>query len=66
MGGDGAIIGFTKRGLTGEDHIHFGPEGSRLMGDRLLCAMTTSFATHLTAHPNAGCAESAAKPPSQP
>jgi hypothetical protein len=55
MGGDGSIIGFTKRGLTGEDHIHFGPEGSRLMGDRLLCAMTTSFTAHLGAHAEAGC-----------
>jgi lysophospholipase L1-like esterase len=55
MGGDGAIIGFTKRGLTGEDHIHFGPEGSKLMGDRLLCAITTSLSTHLTTHPEAGC-----------
>jgi lysophospholipase L1-like esterase len=56
MGGDGSIIGFTKRGLTGEDHIHFGPEGSRLMGDRLLCALSTSFTTHVTEHPQAGCA----------
>lgn len=55
MGGDGSIIGFTKRGLTGEDHIHFGPEGSRLMGDRLLCAVTQSFSGYLAEHPNAGC-----------
>ena len=55
MGGDGSIIGFTKRGLTGKDHIHFGPEGSRLMGDRLLCALSSSFAAHATEHPQAGC-----------
>lgn len=55
MGGDGAIIGFTRRGLTGEDHIHFGPEGSRLMGDRLLCAVTTSFSGYIADHPGAGC-----------
>ncbi|MBX3225801.1 MAG: hypothetical protein KIT84_30510 [Labilithrix sp.] len=55
MGGDGAVIGFTKRGLTGADHIHFGPEGSRLMGDRLLCSLTASYAAHVTAHPDAGC-----------
>jgi lysophospholipase L1-like esterase len=55
MGGDGSIIGFTKRGLTGEDHIHFGPEGSRLMGDRLLCAVTSSFSGYVTDHPTAGC-----------
>ncbi|GEM_PF-1012245 len=55
MGGDGSIIGFTKRGLTGEDHIHFGPEGSRLMGDRLLCAMTSAFSKYLSEHADAGC-----------
>lgn len=55
MGGDGSILGFTKRGLTGADRIHFGPEGSRLMGDRLLCAMSSSFARHLGEHPEAGC-----------
>jgi lysophospholipase L1-like esterase len=55
MGGDGSIIGFTRRGLTGEDHIHFGPEGSRLMGDRFLCAATASFDAHVKAHPDAGC-----------
>jgi lysophospholipase L1-like esterase len=55
MGGDGAVIGFTKRGLTGEDHIHFGPEGSHLMGDRLLCAVSSAFSAHLAAHPQAGC-----------
>lgn len=60
MGGDGSVIGFTKRGLTGEDHIHFGPEGSRLMGDRLLCAMTNSFSSYVTEHPNAGCPQRAA------
>jgi hypothetical protein len=59
MGGDGSIIGFTKRGLTGEDHIHFGPEGSRLMGDRFLCAVTTAFSNHLTSHQDAGCPEHA-------
>lgn len=55
MGGDGSIIGFTKRGLTGEDHIHFGPEGSQLMGNRLLCAMFDDLHTHLEKHPEAGC-----------
>jgi hypothetical protein len=55
MGGDGSIIGFTKRGLTGEDHIHFGPEGSNLMGDRFLCAVTTAFSAHLASQPDAGC-----------
>ena len=64
MGGDGSIIGFTKRGLTGKDHIHFGPEGSRLMGDRLLCALSSSFTAHATEHPQAGCrAADAAAPP---
>ena len=55
MGGDGSVVGFTKRGLTGEDHIHFGPEGSKLMGDRLLCSLSASYAAHVTAHPSAGC-----------
>lgn len=55
MGGDGASVGFTKRGLTGEDHIHFGVEGSRLMGDRLLCSLSASFSAHVTAHPATGC-----------
>jgi len=55
MGGDGSILGFTKRGLTGADHIHFGPEGSRLMGDRLLCAVDASFRAWIEAHPTAGC-----------
>jgi lysophospholipase L1-like esterase len=55
MGGDGAVVGFTRRGLTGEDHIHFGPEGSRLMGDRLLCSLSASYGAHLGAHPDAGC-----------
>jgi hypothetical protein len=55
MGGDGSIIGFTRRGLTGADHIHFGPEGSKLMGDRLLCALDASFRTWLEAHPTSGC-----------
>lgn len=55
MGGDGSIVGFTKRGLTGEDHIHFGPEGSKLMGDRLLCSVTSAFSAYLAEHPNAGC-----------
>jgi lysophospholipase L1-like esterase len=55
MGGDGSIIDFTRRGLTGEDHIHFGPEGSHLMGDRLLCALSSAFSAHFGDHPNAGC-----------
>ncbi|HVJ91837.1 MAG TPA: GDSL-type esterase/lipase family protein [Labilithrix sp.] len=55
MGGDGSIINFTKRGLTGQDRIHFGPEGSQLMGDRLLCALSSSFAEHVAKQPNAGC-----------
>jgi lysophospholipase L1-like esterase len=55
MGGEASIIGFTKRGLTGEDHIHFGPEGSRLMGDRFLCSMQAALANHITEHPRAGC-----------
>jgi hypothetical protein len=59
MGGDGSIIGFTKRGLTGEDHIHFGPEGSRLMGDRFLCALSTSFSAHIAEHPQTGCRSAA-------
>ena len=61
MGGDGSVVGFTKRGLTGEDHIHFGPEGSRLMGDRFLCSVTATFGNYLTAHPDAGCASSPAE-----
>ncbi|MBX3197721.1 MAG: hypothetical protein KF894_06225 [Labilithrix sp.] len=63
MGGDGSIIGFTKRGLTGRDHIHFGPEGSRLMGDRLLCSLSSAFAAHAREHPNAGCAATDAGAP---
>ncbi|MBX3221963.1 MAG: hypothetical protein KF795_15710 [Labilithrix sp.] len=65
MGGDGAIVGFTKRGLTGADLIHFGPEGSRLMGDRLLCSLSSAFAAHATEHPEAGCptADAGASPP---
>lgn len=55
MGGDGASARFTRRGLTGEDHVHFGPQGSALMGDRLLCAMSTSLSAHLAASPSAGC-----------
>ena len=58
MGGDGSVVGFTKRGLTGEDHIHFGPEGGKLMGDRLLCSMTSTFGNYLIAHPEAGCGAS--------
>jgi hypothetical protein len=56
MGGDGSVVGFTKRGLTGEDHIHFGPEGSALMGNRLLCAMFDDLHAHIDKHPDAGCA----------
>jgi hypothetical protein len=55
IGGDASIIGFTKRGLTGEDHIHFGPEGSALMGNRLLCRMFDDLNAHLEKHPEAGC-----------
>lgn len=55
MGGDASIIGFTKRGLAGEDHIHFGPEGSALMGNRLLCAMFDDLNAHLEKNPEAGC-----------
>lgn len=55
MGGDASVVGFTKRGLTGEDHIHFGPEGGQLMGDRLLCSTTNAFAGYLKEHPTAGC-----------
>ena len=57
MGGDGSIIGFTKRGLTGEDHIHFGPEGSALMGNRLMCAMFDDLNAHLEKVPDAGCSQ---------
>jgi hypothetical protein len=55
MGGDGAIQKFTKRGLAGDDHIHFGPEGSRLMGDRLLCALGSAFRAYVASHADAGC-----------
>lgn len=55
MGGDGSILAFTKRGLTGEDHIHFGPEGSKLMGDRLLCSFGTAYSAYISAHLEAGC-----------
>ncbi len=55
MGGDGSIVGFTRRGLIGEDHIHFGREGSRLMGDRLLCSVSASFDDYLATHPTARC-----------
>lgn len=50
MGGDGASIAFTRRGLTGEDHIHFGVEGSKLMGDRLLCSASRAFAAWAADH----------------
>lgn len=59
MGGDGSVIGFTRRGLTGKDHIHFGPEGSRVMGDRLLCALSSSLSEYLRTHPRSGCFENA-------
>jgi lysophospholipase L1-like esterase len=55
MGGDGSIIRFTKRGLTGPDHVHFGPEGSAFMGNRLLCAMSASLTARLEKRPDAGC-----------
>jgi hypothetical protein len=55
MGGDGSVIGFTKRGLTGEDHIHFGPEGSKLMGDRFLCSFTNAYTAYIAKNPEAGC-----------
>lgn len=66
MGGDGSILPFTKRGLAGEDHIHFGPEGGRLMGDRLLCALSTAFASHVAAHPDAGCKPASTTPTETP
>jgi hypothetical protein len=55
MGGDASAIPFSKRGLMGGDRIHFGPEGSALMGNRLMCAMTTSFQGYVKAHATAGC-----------
>jgi hypothetical protein len=55
MGGDGSIIKFTKRGLTGADHVHFGPEGSALMADRLLCALSERVSAHVEKKPEAGC-----------
>lgn len=60
MGGDASILGFTKRGLTGEDHIHFGPEGSRLMADRFLCSFTSGYSAFVAKNPQAGCATAAA------
>ncbi len=73
MGGDASIIDFTRRGLTGQDHIHFGPEGSHLMGDRLMCALSSAFTKHIADHPQTGCSASvkadagaAAPPPSPP
>lgn len=62
MGGDGAVIGFTKRGLTGEDHIHFGPEGSKLMGDRFLCSFTNAYSAFVTKTPDAGCLDASPDP----
>jgi GDSL-like Lipase/Acylhydrolase family len=57
MGGDGSIIPFTKRGLTGPDRVHFGPEGGRFMGNRLLCSLSSSFSAYLDTHRDrgAGC-----------
>lgn len=55
MGGDGSIIGFTKRGLTGQDHIHFGPEGSAFMANRLLCAMFDDLNARVDEKPEMGC-----------
>lgn len=55
MGGDASAIPFSKRGLMGGDRIHFGPEGSALMGNRLMCAMTKSFQEYTKAHATAGC-----------
>ncbi len=55
MGGDASAIPFSKRGLMGGDRIHFGPEGSALMGNRLLCSMTTSFAGYVKERATAGC-----------
>ena len=57
MGGDGAVVGFTKRGLTGEDHIHFGPEGSALMGDRFLCSFGAGYSAFVAKHPDSGCGD---------
>ena len=62
MGGDGSIIPFTRRGLTGADHIHFGPEGSQLMGNRLLCAMGNGFTGYVEDHRDAGCAKAVSTP----
>lgn len=55
MGGEGSMIRFSRRGLTGADHVHFGPAGSALVGDRLLCAMFDGLAARLEKHPEAGC-----------
>jgi lysophospholipase L1-like esterase len=55
MGGEGSIVRFTRRGLTGEDHVHFGREGSAFMANRLLCAVSTSLAAHLATNADAGC-----------
>jgi hypothetical protein len=55
MGGEGSIVRFTRRGLTGEDHVHFGREGSAFMANRLLCAVSSSLASHLATTADAGC-----------
>ena len=55
MGGEGSILRLTRRGLTGKDHVHFGREGSAFIGNRLLCAVSTSLSAHLTTNPTAGC-----------
>lgn len=57
MGGDASAIPFSRRGLLGGDRIHFGAEGSALMGDRLLCAMSTGMGSYVKEHASAGCTQ---------
>jgi lysophospholipase L1-like esterase len=55
MGGDDSMLVFARRGLAGKDRVHFGPEGSQLMAQRLLCALSAELTAHLEKNPKAGC-----------
>lgn len=55
MGGDRSIKTFVEHRLAAGDRIHLRREGSELMADRLLCALSADFRAWLAAHPRAGC-----------
>jgi hypothetical protein len=55
MGGDTSIRTFIRQGLATADRIHLKREGSELMADRFLCALSKDFSAWLAEHPEAGC-----------